>query len=82
LFLGKKNADHLDAQIARAAAIFAVDEIVVFNEPPPPTQAQSNGFQRGKYRDPDEEAGYDQLMVDVLRYLEVPQCVVEAFLRQ
>jgi hypothetical protein len=61
----------LASQIARAAAIFGVSEIVIFKEDPP-LAAVSHG-QKGKYRKVDDDLDENAYLAKILEYLETPQ---------
>ncbi|EGG12763.1 uncharacterized protein MELLADRAFT_32413, partial [Melampsora larici-populina 98AG31] len=70
----------LVGQIARACAIFSVDEIVIFEETLPADSAIApSNYVRGKYRDVDEGQQSEepfqpsQFMARILEYLECPQ---------
>ncbi|KAL1301499.1 hypothetical protein AAFC00_005743 [Neodothiora populina] len=64
----------LAAQVARACAVFSVDEIVVFND----GQSQAQPKKRSAYDYRDDETGYtgysdpDDFLYHVLSYLETP----------
>lgn len=74
-----------NTQIARTAAIFSIDEIVVFHEPNHLNTEQGShgqGHTRGKYRqtsgsnevaDGGDENDMDALLGRILEYLETPQ---------
>ncbi|KAH9813055.1 putative RNA methyltransferase, partial [Melampsora americana] len=70
----------LVGQIARACAIFSVDEIIIFEETLPDDSATAPPtYGRGKYRDVDEGQQSEepfqpgQFMARILEYLECPQ---------
>ena len=73
----------LAAQIARASAVFSVDEIIIFNDgqssrPRPAPRQQAHGGQYRDYAAEDEASGYtgysdpDDFLYHVLSYLETP----------
>ncbi|EFJ27785.1 hypothetical protein SELMODRAFT_95276 [Selaginella moellendorffii] len=62
-------ATRLAGQIARAATIFRIDEIVVFDD----GESSASSFQRTGWGRETGEASGGEFLARVLRYLEVPQ---------
>uniref|UniRef100_A0A914WCT5 Uncharacterized protein n=1 Tax=Plectus sambesii TaxID=2011161 RepID=A0A914WCT5_9BILA len=72
---------YLAGQIARAAAVFCVDEIIIFDEHAKITRNDIDAFDRGQWPQPgamDKPGDCNFLLARILQYLECPQYLRKA----